>query len=91
MKSADLGECIIATRVSRKDLFWKRVLALFSPVEMSSCWLVTKARVDPKTVQSMLRHAKIQTTLDLYTYIRKAMAPRRGTLGAVSGGARNGV
>jgi integrase len=32
-----------------------------------SNWLVNKAKVDPKTVQSMLRHAKIQTTLDLYT------------------------
>jgi len=32
-----------------------------------SNWLVSKAKVEPKTVQSMLRHAKIQTTLDLYT------------------------
>ena len=32
---------------------------------LSNC-LVNKAKVDPKTVQSMLRHAKIQTTLDLY-------------------------
>ena len=32
-----------------------------------SNWLVNKAKVDPKKVQSMLRHAKIQTTLDLYT------------------------
>jgi len=28
---------------------------------------VNKAKVEPKTVQSILRHAKIQTTLDLYT------------------------
>jgi len=28
---------------------------------------VNKAKVEPKTVRSILRHAKIQTTLDLYT------------------------
>jgi len=28
---------------------------------------VNKAKVEPKTVQGILRHAKIQTTLDLYT------------------------
>jgi integrase len=28
---------------------------------------VNKARVDPKTVQGILRHSRIQTTLDLYT------------------------
>ncbi len=32
-----------------------------------SNWLVNKGKVEPKTVQSMLRHSKIQTTLDLYT------------------------
>ena len=32
-----------------------------------SNWLVNKAKVKPKTVQGILRHAKIQTTLDLYT------------------------
>jgi integrase len=32
-----------------------------------SNWLVNKAKVDPKTVQALLRHSKIQTTLDLYT------------------------
>jgi integrase len=31
-----------------------------------SSWLVNKARVEPKTVQSILRHSRIQTTLDLY-------------------------
>jgi integrase len=31
-----------------------------------SNWLVNKARVEPKTVQGILRHTKIQTTLDLY-------------------------
>ena len=32
-----------------------------------SNWLVNKAKVEPKTVQGILRHAKIQTTHDLYT------------------------
>jgi hypothetical protein len=32
-----------------------------------SNWLVNKAKVEPKTVQGILRHRKIQTTLDLYT------------------------
>jgi integrase len=32
-----------------------------------SNWLVKKAKENPKTVQEMLRHAKVQTTLDLYT------------------------
>jgi integrase len=32
-----------------------------------SSWLVNKGKVDPKTVQSLLRHSGIQTTLDLYT------------------------
>lgn len=32
-----------------------------------SNWLVNKAKADPKTVQTILRHSKIQTTLDLYT------------------------
>jgi integrase len=32
-----------------------------------SNWLVNKAKVEPKTVQGILRHAKIQTTLDLCT------------------------
>lgn len=31
-----------------------------------SNWLV-KAKVEPKTVQGILRHSKIQTKLDLYT------------------------
>jgi len=31
-----------------------------------SNWLVNKAKVEPKTVQGILRHTKIQTTLDLY-------------------------
>ncbi|HEY2547011.1 MAG TPA: hypothetical protein VGI46_13170 [Candidatus Acidoferrum sp.] len=32
-----------------------------------SNWLVNKAKVGPQTVQGILRHARIQTTLDLYT------------------------
>jgi integrase len=32
-----------------------------------SSWLVNKAKVEPKTVHGILRHARIQTTLDLYT------------------------
>ena len=32
-----------------------------------SHWLVNKAKVGPKTVQSILRHSRIQTTLDIYT------------------------
>jgi len=32
-----------------------------------SNWMVNKAKVEPKTVQGILRHAKVQTTLDLYT------------------------
>jgi hypothetical protein len=30
-------------------------------------WLVNNAKVEPKTVQSILRHSRIQTTLDFYT------------------------
>jgi hypothetical protein len=29
--------------------------------------MVNKAKVEPKTVQGILRHSRIQTTLDLYT------------------------
>jgi len=32
-----------------------------------SNWLVNKAKIEPKTVQGILRHSRIQTTLDLYT------------------------
>lgn len=32
-----------------------------------SNWLVNKAKVEPKTVQGILRNSKIQTTLNLYT------------------------
>lgn len=30
-------------------------------------WPLNQGKVDPKTVQEMLRHAKVQTKLDLYT------------------------
>ena len=32
-----------------------------------SNWMVNNAKVESKTVQGILRHTKIQTTLDLYT------------------------
>jgi integrase len=32
-----------------------------------SSFLVVTAKVDPKTAQQFLRHAKVQTTLQLYT------------------------
>ena len=32
-----------------------------------STWLVNKGKVDPKTVQGMLRHSDIRTTVNLYT------------------------
>ena len=44
-----------------------------------SNWLVNKAKVGPKTVQGILRHANIQTTLDLYT--QEDSDETRATLG----------
>ena len=32
-----------------------------------SHWLVNKGKFDPKTVQGILRHSDIKTTLNLYT------------------------
>ena len=32
-----------------------------------STWMVNKGKVDPKTVQGMLRHSDIRTTMNLYT------------------------
>jgi integrase len=32
-----------------------------------STWLVNKGKVDPKTVQGLLRHSDIRTTMNLYT------------------------
>ena len=32
-----------------------------------STWLVNKGKIDPKTVQGMLRHSDIRTTMNLYT------------------------
>jgi len=40
---------------------------LHNPRHLLSNWLVNKAKVKPNTVQGILPHAKIQTTLDLYT------------------------
>jgi integrase len=31
-----------------------------------SHWLVNKAKVEPKTVQTILRHSRIQTARDIY-------------------------
>ena len=44
-----------------------RRIGVISLVKIVSNWLVNQAKVDPKTVQEMLRHSKVQTTLDLYT------------------------
>ncbi len=51
-----------------------------------SNWLVNKAKVAPKTVQGILRHSRVQTTLDLYTQedrdeARAARAGARNELG----------
>jgi integrase len=32
-----------------------------------SNWIADKVKVEPKTVQEILRHSRIQTTLDIYT------------------------
>ena len=50
-----------------------------------SNWLVNKAKVEPKTVQGILRHSRIQTTLDLYTKedIDEARAPQGKFLNAL--------
>jgi hypothetical protein len=39
----------------------------FTRIVLEPCRLVNKAKVEPKTVQGILRHSRIQTTLDLYT------------------------
>ena len=44
-----------------------RRLGLHNLRHSLSNWLVNKAKVESKTVQGILRHSKIQTTLDLYT------------------------
>ena len=43
-----------------------------------SNWLVNKAKVEPKTVQGILRHSRIQTTLDLYTQDDSDETPAQG-------------
>ena len=45
----------------------KGLVSLHNLRHSLSNWLVNRGKVDPKTVQEMLRHAKVQTTLDLYT------------------------
>ncbi len=50
--------------------------------------LVNKAKIEPKTVQGILRHSKIQTTLDLYTQEHTGRQ-RRNTRGA--GGISDGA
>jgi integrase len=55
-----------------------------------SNWLVNKAKIEPKTVQGILRHSKIQTTLDLYTQedsdeTRAAQGSFLTAMGMVSG------
>jgi hypothetical protein len=52
-----------------------------------SNWLVNKAKIEPKTVQGILRHAKIQTTLDLYTQEDSGETTRGA--GGISDGARS--
>jgi len=55
-----------------------------------SNWLVNKAKVEPKTVQGILRHSKIQTTLDLYTQddLDEKQAAQGAFLSAVGLGSR---
>jgi integrase len=54
-------------------MYWRLISRVRQPIRASqlasslSNWLVNKAKIEPKTVQGILRHAKIQTTLDLYT------------------------
>jgi hypothetical protein len=52
-----------------------------------SNWLVNKAKVAPKTVQGILRHSRIQTTLDLYNPGRQRGST--GGAGRVPAGARD--
>jgi hypothetical protein len=52
-------------KCSRMLGFIGRVARIGNP--NTNYWLVNKAKVEPKTVQAILRHSKIQTKLDLYT------------------------
>ena len=52
-----------------------------------SNWLVNKEKVEPKTVQGILGHAKIQTTLDLYA--QDDGDKTRAAQGRISNGARS--
>ena len=40
---------------------------LHNPRHSLSTWIVNKGKVDPKTMQGMLRHSDIRTTMNLYT------------------------
>ncbi len=48
---------------------------------------MNKAKIETKTVQGILRHAKIQTTLDLYT--QEDSDETRAAQGGISDGARS--
>jgi len=67
LKPRNLRSCGRATALLVSfTLSWSRRRR--KPVTLAlSNWLVNRGKVDPKTVQEMLRHAKMQTTLDLYT------------------------
>jgi integrase len=56
-----------------------------------SNWLVNKAKVEPKTVQGILRHSRVQTTLDLYTQqdSDEARAAQGAFLNAIGMGAES--
>ena len=56
-----------------------------------STWLVNKGKVDPKTVQGMLRHSDIRTTMNLYTQDDrdKKQAAQGAFLSAVGLGSRS--
>jgi len=55
-----------------------------------SNWLVNKRKENPKTVQGILRHGRIQTTLDLYSQsnleeMQKAQGAFLGEMGFATG------
>jgi integrase len=52
---------------SRRTHRGRPTVGLYNLRHSLSHWLVNKANAQSKTVQELLRHAKIQTTLDLYT------------------------
>jgi integrase len=51
---------------ARRSITWRGCrFGLHNLRHSLSNWLVNRGKVDPKTVQEMLRHEKVQTTLDL--------------------------